>query len=140
MPTPKRIEWTPQFSVNVRALDEQHKRIFMMLDAINQIVRREKKGHDLIDVLDAMVLYVQEHFRDEERLLKQYDYPEFDEHKQGHKEFLRQTGGFRVRYFEGEEDQELGVELMRYLLRWVKNHIMVQDRAYSAYLNDLGVT
>lgn len=139
MSTPKRIEWTPQFSVNVRAMDEQHKRIFEMLDELNRIVRQEQKGHDLIDVLDGMVTYVQEHFSAEEKLLTKFNYPDFDSHKDEHQDFIHQTNKFRVRYFQGEDDQELGVELMKYLFRWLKQHILIRDRAYSEYLNDCGV-
>ena len=89
-------------------------------------------------LLGNLIAYTQEHFAAEERLMIAHRFPGFLEHKQEHNAFVAKVVDFQDRYRGGSVT--LSLEIMQFLVEWVKNHIKVLDRHYGPYLNERGVS
>ena len=83
----EKTNWSHEYSVGVGIIDEQHKRLLIM---INRIISAEETATDskvISDLIDQMTRYAQEHFRFEEDLLAEFGFPLIDQHKQSHVKF-----------------------------------------------------
>lgn len=131
------IKWTEKLSVNVKSIDEQHKKL---IDLINQLhsAMSEGKGKQIIEnVLEEMLKYTEYHFNYEEGLLKQTNYPEYEPHKKQHIHYVEKIKEFLKRY--EENDPTLTVDVFFFLDSWLEEHIMNTDKKYSKHLNEHGI-
>ena len=76
----EQIIWTEEFSVGVKRLDEQHKRLIAMINRLMGAPRAKTRSERISDLLSDMTKYAQEHFQTEEDLMRQYDYPHLYKH------------------------------------------------------------
>ncbi len=130
------IEWRNDFSVNIREVDEQHKKLIAMLNELYDAMSAGKGKEVLSRILDGMAEYTVTHFTTEERLMREYNYPGYVKHKREHESFVRRVLEFREKFEKGEIT---AVEVMRYLSEWLKNHILGSDKKFGPYLNARGV-
>ena len=131
------FRWTEKYSVNIAALDNQHKRLFAIINELNQALANGEGKAATDSVLWKLVDYAKAHFAAEEALLAEYKFPETASHRAEHDSFTQSIAKFR-------EDDRAGkpgvpVSLMLFLQDWLKEHILVNDKAYASFLNARGV-
>ena len=131
------IIWSDKFSVNVKAIDAQHKKLVELLNTVHDAMK-EGRGREVIgETLDGLVDYTKVHFATEEKLLGNNDYPFFQGHKKIHDDMIKEVELLRLRYESGET--MLSVDVMQFLKNWLTDHIMGTDRNYSHFLNSKGI-
>jgi hemerythrin len=131
------IRWTKAFSVNVELLDEQHRNLFSKVAQLSQALSQGNGGSVVESVLTDFLQYAQQHFSDEEALMAQHEFPSLPSHRAEHDNFRKQIGGF----LEDHKQGKVGVpaQLLLFMQRWLKQHVMHTDKQYSAFLNARGV-
>jgi methyl-accepting chemotaxis protein len=131
------IDWNDSFSVNIKEIDNQHKRI---IDFINQVYKgmMMEEGREVLGkALESLVGYTKTHFGYEERLFKQHGYPDTQSHIEKHEKLVNQVLDFYNKFQSGEA--EVDNDLLKFLKSWLINHIRGTDKEYSAFLNEKGV-
>lgn len=126
-----------KLSVNVKGMDLQHRKL---IDLINRLydAMMEGKGNEILGgILRELVDYTIVHFGNEERLLKQYEYPDLALQEKEHEYFKKKIAEMR----DGFEKSKMGLTLnvMNFLKDWLANHIMKNDKRYGPFLNSKGV-
>jgi hemerythrin len=131
------FQWDDSYSVKVAALDDQHKKLFALVEELHQAML-SRRGKDVTGaILSRLSKYTIYHFSAEEKLLEKHNYPGLETHRAEHDD-LR----FRVTMFQQEFDAGIAtvtLELMAFLQQWLKNHICNVDRRYGDFLNARGV-
>ena len=125
----KPILWTDEWSVGNSKLDQQHKNI---LKIINRMIELQKLNTDpeiIFSVLNDFQIIANEHLHYEEYLLKKYDYPDLENHKNSHRHYLE---AFYTQLFKAREDYSASQldELTDLLTRWWSHHICEEDMQY----------
>ena len=118
------------YTVGDESLDAQHKQI---LGVINELYEAMQKGVDYKAVkplLDRLVQYTVNHFRQEEESLLAHQYPDFAQHKALHDKMRQKTIALR-----DNANLVTGRDLLLFLKEWWSNHIQEQDKKYTPYLN-----
>lgn len=131
------VLWDNSFSVNVREIDEQHEKLF---DLINSLYDAMKKGlgkEILPKIIDELFHYVEKHFSTEEKYFDRFNYPESESHKIEHYNFLKKVSEFKKSYEEGQIG--LTIDIITFLQEWLIRHIKVVDKKYSAFFNENGL-
>lgn len=131
------FRWTEAYSVNIAALDEQHRRLF---DTVNELHRALKTGDGaaaLNTVLQKLTHYAAEHFASEEALMAQYNFPGLSTHRARHEEFRDKLAEFMGAHSAARAGAPVSVLL--FLQDWLKNHLLRTDKQYSDFLNARGV-
>lgn len=131
------FEWTENFSVNVRKLDDQHKKLVEMVNDLDDAIRDGNDDEVLKDVLRRLLDYTAYHFVTEEKILEQYEYPDLLRHRSDHNTLSWRVLDLRARYEAGD-----GVdarEVLDFLTGWLKKHILYSDKQYGTFLNSKGV-
>ncbi len=135
-PTPA-FRWTERYSVNIAAIDDQHKRLFTIINELNDALAHGEGAAVAEPVLQKLVDYAQVHFAAEEALLEEYKVPATGAHRAEHDKFTQSMAKFRKDFQAGKSG--VSVSLMLFLQAWLKEHILVNDKACIGFLHDRGV-
>ena len=88
------INWKNEFSVGVKEMDEQHKKLLGM---INRLIAEQHTLTDsktIAELLTEMTDYAQVHFRAEEYLMAEYGYDRKQQQELQHQAFIDKTISF----------------------------------------------
>jgi hemerythrin len=130
--------WSEKYSVNIREIDEQHKKMIGMVGQLHEAMRQGKGKQVLDETLRNLIQYTKTHFGAEELLMKAHGYPEYESHKAKHDSMTRKVAGIHKEYQNGKTT--LTVEVMTFLENWVDKHIMGTDKQYAPFLNGKGLS
>lgn len=122
------LKWDDSYSVGDEHLDDQHRGLI-------RLINRLDSGVPVPIALDELQTYVDEHFREEERVLEAVGYPDLEAHKIQHAAFEEWLEASRQACRSGEVVGLLRDSISTYLKTWLVNHILVSDKAYSAFLD-----
>ena len=131
------LAWSSMFSVGVKDIDDQHKRLVDMANALNDAMKAGHGKDAVGKILNDLVSYTQNHFAFEERLMDKHKYPMSPQHKQEHKDLVKTVGEFKAKFEKG--DAALTSEVMTFLRDWLSKHIMNSDKMFGKDLNSKGV-
>lgn len=132
------ITWSDELSVGVHAFDDQHKHMVSLINELHDAMSTGKGSTVLGRILSELADYTVYHFRAEETVFEEHEYPGFASHRNSHDELTRQVLDFKNQFEAGEA--VLSMEIMKFLTDWLTNHILGADKAYTAYLNGKGVS
>jgi hemerythrin len=121
--------WDDAYSVQVKEMDDQHKRLFEIMAKLHTAMTEGKSNTIMAGVLDELHDYTLEHFTKEEKHLASFGYPGLSEQKKQHAIFVAKI----KEYQEKMKDQKFGlsIELMNFLKDWLVNHIKAVDSKYA---------
>ena len=130
-------QWNERYSVNIQALDRQHQGLFRTLNELSDALSSGQGGTVVEDVLRKLLDYTASHFAAEEKLMDLHRFPGLASHRLKHQELTTRVICLREEYRAGNVG--VPVSLMLFLQSWLKEHILVADKQYSAFLNAKGV-
>jgi len=129
--TLERFDWNDRLQLGVNEMDDEHKILISKINDLiaaleSQYVKKDKTK--LLKAFDAMAEYTIEHFRDEEKFLQSFEYPQFESHKKIHEKLLTQVGEYRHLIANDNLDDMI---LINFLRNWLVSHIMGVDMQYA---------
>lgn len=131
------IKWSDKYSVGVKQIDDQHKKL---VDLINRLFDAMSlgKGREVMDsVFDELSSYTRVHFQTEERLMVVYGYTGYEEHKKKHELLIEQVNDLKSKFQAG--DRKITLEVVDFLKEWLLNHIQKEDQKYKAHFAERGL-
>lgn len=131
------INWNDTYSVKVRMLDNQHKRLIEIINTLHDGMKTGKSNEILGKIIFDLIGYTKTHFQSEEDLFEKYNYPNKVLHKKEHDEFVKTVGKFYEDFKSGRTG--LSLDVMNFLTNWLTKHIKGSDKAYSNFLNEKGI-
>ena len=108
-----------------------------MINDLHDALMEGETIEKIAEVLAQLRHYTEEHFRFEEEIFDQYDYPQGSEHKKQHNDLVKKVIKFHDRLVVHHE--KVGEELLNFLLFWLGNHIKTVDRQYIAFMLEKGI-
>ncbi len=133
---PKTVEiavWEPRYETGFDLIDNQHKSLFHVINALNSAMLAGKAKQLLDKTLKVLNDYTQVHFETEEEYMKKYDYPGFLGHKMKH-EILREQVKKFYQLEETKDPIQLSIELSHFLTHWLIDHINDEDQKMITFL------
>jgi len=126
------VKWQDSYSVGIDSIDLDHKKLLGLINQL-QAAAHYKTDEVLIeDVLNQLVDYTKYHFTREEEMMKECEYPDFEEHKEQHESMINQVSKYIDEY---RVDKTRTIEEVAvYLKTWLVNHINGTDQKYTPYL------
>lgn len=128
--------WDESWAVGVAEIDEQHKRLFELAEALRKRCTDTCEADLLQRAVEEFTDYTRHHFATEERYMDEYEYAGRDDHVEEHMECsMRVVDFFGDCVAGGEEAAE---EFLGYLAEWIEQHIKGTDVGLADYLNKRG--
>ena len=134
---PDLIRWNSGIELGIKSLDTQHRHLVGLLNKLNRAMIMRKGRQAMDGLLSDLIDYTKQHFGTEEKLMRQYDYAERNEHETQHRHFAEKMIGLQQQVTNG--DAMVTMDLMSFLKKWLVNHIMGTDKKYQAFFNSKGV-
>jgi hemerythrin len=129
--------WRDEYSVDIEVIDEQHKRLFSLLNAVHEAVRRGSSGAALEETVRQLLIYARTHFTHEEKLMSVHCYPAYECHKKEHDELVRLAA--QLQESVKEESGDAAADLIMAIRELLMKHIIDNDKRYGSFFNCRGV-
>lgn len=128
------IGWRDDLLTGILEIDNQHKELFKrfgdLLTACNEGRGTAEVGR-LYTFLDD---YVIDHFKAEERLLREKGYPDYVPHKEQHDIFRRKLAELKKQVRDEGAGLAVVISTNQMMIDWLTRHIEIKDKEYVPYL------
>jgi len=135
-----KIEWTPKMSINHLILDKQHQQILAILNELNVIAyRTQDKSRDkkMAEIISYLKIHVISHFKDEEQVMKQYNYPYYAIHQAQHLAYIEKLKDFKLKYQQNQGNNlHLALQIQQEMLDCLIRHIDKPDKQLGLFLKE----
>lgn len=128
------ISWDASLLMGIPELDEQHRELFAQLDALVDAVRRGSSRDEVGRTLAFLREYVRAHFGREEALMAAVDYPALAAHRAEHAGFERDLEALVAEHARDGASPSLVLRVSRQLSGWLREHVLLSDRAIATHL------
>jgi hemerythrin len=126
------MRWLDLYSTGIEKVDRQHENLTDLLNCLNEAWRTGKSHDVLLFRLDQLLAAVGSHFRDEEQIMIEKEYPDLDLHKAEHDFLLEQVLQFRTQF--AAEEAELTESMLDFFRDWLRDHILISDRRLGRFV------
>jgi hemerythrin-like metal-binding protein len=127
-----KIEWTMSLSVGVTDIDEQHQRLFTIIDDLSNAKKDSLDRAAILSILNQLVDYSDYHFRTEDNYMIENNYPLFLSHRKEHLAYIRKMGEL-IDALE-RKNNFLSEDILEFLNNWWQTHITDSDLKYARYI------
>lgn len=131
------ISWSDTYSVNVKEIDEQHKKLIDLINKLHDAMKVGKGSQMIADVLKALIDYTSSHFATEERYMKLHAYPEYAHHKKEHNLLVMKVLDVQKNLQSGKAP--ITQDIMAFLKDWLITHIQGEDKKFGPFFNSKGL-
>jgi hemerythrin-like metal-binding protein len=132
------VVWSEMFAVHMPYIDHQHRQLLEIVNEFHAAVEESRNREIIFHTLNALIRYAEEHFRDEEEIMKVAEYPAGDlaTNKQIHEQLVEDI--FRLHGEFTESKKKSTHELEVFLNNWLIQHILLEDKKYQPYCKGMG--
>jgi hemerythrin len=131
------IEWEEKYSIGISIIDEEHKELIRIMNAAMVAKQHNDNIDEISKLLKELTTYALKHFSTEESYMAEFNYPEFQYHKEEHHDFSKKAIEYCNRVIEG--DCHIANEILEYLKQWLVSHIQITDKKYVECFRKNGI-
>jgi hemerythrin len=131
------IKWTPDLSVGVENIDEQHKIWFQKANELFEAGKQQKAKEYMNTMIDFLDEYTKKHFKDEEAYMNKIRYPEIDAQKRAHASFINDLAKLKKDFNEAGGNILVILNANKMVINWLTNHIRNMDKKIGEYAKTL---
>lgn len=132
------ITWSDQLTVGIEEIDQQHQKLVQLINGLHNHMLAGDASDIMNKVLDRVVEYTGFHFKTEEQLMLEYNYPDSQAHQHEHNELVDTAVGLQQKLKSGHA--HITMETMHFLQDWLQHHILGSDKQFAKYLRSKGVS
>lgn len=130
------MPWTPNLSVGVDLIDEQHKVWFEKADKLFEAGKNNQAKQYIGELFEFLDDYTKKHFKDEENYMRSIRYPFYEEQKQAHTAFIAQLDKLRGEYNASGGNLLVILNANQMVLNWLTQHISNMDKKIGQFVRE----
>jgi hemerythrin len=127
-------QWDSSLETGYALVDNQHKQLIAAVNNMMEASQSGKGDKAVMETVDFLTGYTIKHFADEEKLQKQFNYPDYLNHKRIHDEFKNTVGGYTERLIKEGPTLAIINEVSTAIGSWLLNHIKGDDFRMAAFV------
>ncbi len=128
------MPWHPSLSVGIELIDEQHKEWFNRAERLFDAGKKGQAKEYIGELLEFLDSYTKKHFADEERYMRQLNYPGLEEQKKAHAAFIAQLAKLQKDYDASGGSISVIINANRIVIDWLTKHISNMDRQIGEFV------
>lgn len=132
------FNWTEENSVGVEEIDNQHKKIFSIINNFYDLMSQSKAQEEINNILNQLNEYAKFHFETEEKYFEQFNYENKEEHTKLHQRYNEKINKF-VESANNDGATIASFGILDFLEDWWLNHINIEDKGYTECFNSHGL-
>lgn len=119
------IDWNPRFELGVESVDRDHRELIELINALHAAMCAGATHDRIVAGLGRIHTQIAAHFALEEKLMREANYPGFDDHKLDHDTLLEEI--IEIRDSVAADGDYVQQELSLSLDRWFSDHVHTFD-------------
>ena len=126
------ITWVDEMSVGIPEIDGDHKNFILLINELNHSITEGKAPTEIKRRLQVIIDDAVQHFAHEERLFKEWQYPDTGDHARIHAETLKELNAIMEKFIPYGYDTawvDAGSMIKSILI----NHILAEDMKYAEF-------
>jgi len=131
------IAWTPDLSVGVEHIDDQHKIWFEKANGLFEAGKEHRTKEYINTMFDFLDDYTKQHIKDEEAYMEEIRYPEMDAQKKAHASFVNELAKLKSEYDKTNGNILVILNANKMVINWLTNHIRTMDKKIGEYAKTL---
>lgn len=123
-------EFSDEYLTGNSLIDAEHRTLFEISEKAYRLVKNSVAKEDIpaiMNILQELKEYTVDHFQDEEEYMESIKYEGLDAQKRAHDAFIYKLENVKASDIE-KNPKEYMVELIKFLLSWLINHICKMDK------------
>jgi len=136
------IPWKDQYSVQVKEIDEQHKKLLIIINQLYEAIKSQSSHKNLVTLVKELIDFSEYHFTTEEKYFDLCNYEDKEPHKKEHQKFkekiLTTYNTCRSSECQGQE-LEIAFELIDFMEDWFVEHFISMDQKYIPCFKKYGL-
>lgn len=130
--------WTPNLSIGVPHIDEQHKELFNKADKLFEAGRNRRTKEYIGELLEFLEDYTLQHFSDEEDYMRSINYPGLEEQIAAHNYFKERLKKLKSDYEESGSNLLVILDANDLVGEWLITHISRMDKKIGRFIEEKG--
>lgn len=122
-------------SVNEIKIDLQHRQLLNQVNVVLSELVNIIEPESVKKAVDFLSSYTETHLKYEEEYMLANSYPEYEQHKMAHVDFVNHYNEFKKKFEGGANPNELALEIEQYIGNWWLHHIGEVDKKYAEYIS-----
>jgi|TARA_B100000315_G_scaffold234132_1_gene247877 hemerythrin len=127
------LPWSDDYKVNIRVIDNEHRALFDLVNALHQEISHGKGEQIIGSTLGALIRYTDEHLSNEEKYMRQCGFPGLARHVTEHERFAQTVRRYKQQ-FDADPDSLNTDNLLNTLKNWITSHVLKSDQEMAPYL------
>lgn len=126
------IEWRDEFSVGVADVDIEHRALIDSINQLYQVMQTKDSANTVMDCLGEIYAQISGHFALEEKIMRERNYDQYQDHKQDHERLLDQLRDMMDDY---EENADFNDDAFaKQIEHWFIEHFKTRDARLHKHL------
>ena len=128
------VEWDDSFLIGIKELDFEHRSLIEDINRLHKELTEHDEKRNIERCLGDILVRLQAHFALEEHVMKEHEYPYYEEHKREHNKLLDDYTR-NINQFLDDSGTEFGHPIEDHLKSWLIGHILNSDKKMSQMVN-----
>ena len=132
----KFIRWCGLFAIGHPTIDTQHQELFEIINHFQEELTKGASNHLSIEILNELIKYAQKHFSDEEKISREFGFPEeeLSNHREVHEQLILDVFQLHQEISKGMLNELDAIS--DFLANWIILHVLIEDYKYKPYLKN----
>jgi len=131
------INWNDTYSVQIEEIDNQHKKLIALINELFDSMQKGQSRTVIGRILNDLIDYTAIHFKTEETYFDRFNYEGSSEHKEKHKRLVDNVIKVKSDFESGKIS--VSADLLKFLKRWLFEHILETDKKYITCFHQNGI-
>lgn len=127
-------QWSDELATGMTKVDDQHKELIRMVNEFHDALSKGKGKEAVGKTINFLSDYVVDHFKNEEKLMLDHNFPGYVIHKSQHEQFLKEFSDLVKEVNAATATSFLAIRVQRAVVQWLINHIMNVDKQMAKFI------
>ena len=118
--------WEEKYAVGDPEIDSQHQRLFSLVNEVPET----PSAQDIKQTIMFLFKYTRKHFRAEEDLMDQMDYPGLSQHQALHEDLIGRLSDVANNSWDTQDSIIL---FKQFVYDWLTHHILSEDKRFFEF-------
>lgn len=130
------MRWSSDLEIGIEVIDEQHQEWFRRAEELFEAGKERRAKEVIGELLEFLDQYTKKHFANEERYMREIDYPGYAAQKEAHESFIERLAQLRRDYDGSGGSVTVIINANKIVIEWLIGHISRMDRQIANYVRD----
>ncbi len=135
------MEWTEKLATGISTIDSQHKELFKRINNLVVAIKQQRCRSEIDGMIQFLDDYARVHFSEEEKHMRETNYPGIKEQLESHKQYLAALAELKnqpaLPRIQGSS-YDLSATINQVVVDWIVDHIMRLDMKFGEFLKQRG--